>query len=233
MTNPPTLAERNYTFLKNSSFLGGLPSATLEGLVRRGHVTKFPKGRIIYERGDPGDSLMVILSGRVKISIITIDAKEVVLNFLAEGDVNGEIAALDGGERTATATAIEDTEAFVIYRRDLLPVLTANFEAMLEIVKVLCEKLRAASEMVEDVQREMAGRTAKGLLRLARQHGRYTKEGILIELVISQRELGSYIGLSRESTSRRKRGKIPGRCCFSAIPRWGHFVIRSDHEQIT
>jgi CRP/FNR family transcriptional regulator, cyclic AMP receptor protein len=145
----------------------------------------------------------VILTGRIKIYNTTIDAREIVLNFLSVGDVNGEIAALDGRERTATAQALETTEVFAIYRRDLIPLLTAHPQALLEIVTVLCEKIRATSEIVEDSQRTMRGRMARGLLRLSRQHGRKTKDGIVIDLAVNQRDLGNYLSLSRENTSRQ------------------------------
>ena len=190
-------------FLESSTFLGSLPADALDQLVKRGHVARWKKGETIYERGDKGDSLLVIVSGRVKIFNTTIDAREVVLNFLGPGDVNGEIAVLDGGERTATAMALEPSVAFVLYRRDLMPLLTQHPDTLVEIVQILCEKLRATSEIVEDSQRSMRGRAARGLLRLARQHGKKTKAGIEIDLGVNQRDLGNYLTLSRENTSRQ------------------------------
>lgn len=191
------------TFLEKSTFLGSLPPDALDQLVKRGHVARWKKGETIYERGDGGDSLLVIVSGRIKIFNTTIDAREVVLNFLGPGDVNGEIAVLDGRGRTATAMALEPSAAFVLYRRDLMPILTEHPDALVEIVQILCDKLRATSEIVEDSQRSMRGRAARGLLRLARQHGRNTKTGIEIDLSINQRDLGNYLALSRENTSRQ------------------------------
>ncbi len=202
-TTDKTSPESVRGFLESSTFLGSLPAPTLEQLIKRGHVVRYKKGETIYQRGDTGDSMLVILSGRLKIYNTTTDAREVVLNFLTVGDINGEIAVLDGRERTATAQALELTTAFVIYRRDLLPLLTQHPEALLEIVQVLCDKLRTTSEIVEDSQRTMRGRMARGLLRLARQHGRRGKDGIVIDLAVNQRDLGNYLSLSRENTSRQ------------------------------
>ena len=190
-------------FLEKTTFLGRLDQPALDGLMRRAQLRTFERGAIIYRRGDPGDSLMVIVSGRIKISNTTADAREVVLNFLGPGDINGEIAVLDGGARTATATALEAAEVVVLYRRDLMPTLEAQPSALVEVVQVLCEKLRAASEIVEDVTRTMQARVASGLLRLARQHGRQTKDGIVFDLKANQSDLGAYLGLSRENTSRQ------------------------------
>src|SRR5205823_1312889 len=108
-----------------------------------------------------------------------------------------------GKERTADAVALEDCEVFAVYARDVLPTLTEHPAALLEIIQVLCDKLRSASAIIEDNTLEMRGRTARGLLRLAQQHGHRCKEGIRLHLTLSQRELGAYLGLSRENVSRQ------------------------------
>jgi CRP/FNR family transcriptional regulator, cyclic AMP receptor protein len=199
--------------LRDNTFLGGLPEDVFDGIHRRGHVVRYGKGDQMFHRGDAGANMMLILTGSVKVSNTTIDGREAVLNFLGPGDVNGEITVLDGLDRTATAVALEPTEAFVVQRRDLVPAILGNPDAMMEIIQMLCGKLRIASALIEDGLNEMPGRTARGLLRLADQHGRNTKDGIVINLRLSQRDLGGYMGLSRENTSRqlatlRQRGLI-------------------------
>ena len=198
-----TANEQARTALKGASFLGGLPTNLLDQLAQRARVTRYARGVTIYRRGDAGDTMMVIMSGRVKITNVTAEAKEVILNFLGRGDVNGEIAVLDGRERTANAVALEDTEALVLYRRDLLPLLMADPQSMLEVITILCDKIRTTSALVEDNSLQMQGRTASGLHRLADQHGRKTPSGVMIDLKLSQRDLGSYLGLSRENVSRQ------------------------------
>jgi CRP/FNR family transcriptional regulator, cyclic AMP receptor protein len=197
------LADRVGPFLKSSTFLGGLPDDAVDALMRRGHIKKYAKGDVVCRRNEPGDSLMLVLTGRLKITNVNADGREVVLNFLGAGDINGEIAVLDGKERTANAIAIEDTEAFVVYSRDLLPIITAHPQVMLEIAQILCEKLRAASAIIEDNTLEMRARVAKGLLRLAQQLGRTSKDGIRLDLGVSQTELGNYLSLSRANVSRQ------------------------------
>ena len=195
--------DRSREALKALSFLGGLPDPVLDQLASRAHVKRYKKGETIFARDATAESLMILLAGRAKISNITNDAREIVLNFLGKGDVVGEIAILDGAPRTASAIAIEDTEALILYRRDLLPTLLQNPDAMLELIKILCEKLRATSAIVEENTLPMAARAAAGLLRLADQHGLMVKDGILIDLKLSQRDLGNYLGLSRENVSRQ------------------------------
>jgi len=203
MTDRTPAEQAILSFLATRSIFSSLPAATLEQLVRQGRSKRFARGEAIYHRGDPGESLMLVLSGRVKIANVTANAREVVLNFLGPGDFNGEIAVLDGRERSANAVALEDTETFILYRRDILPVLMENSETLLDVVRVLCEKLRAASAIVEANALEMTGRLAAGVLRLAEQHGRKTKDGVVIDLTLSQRDLGNFVGLSRENVSRQ------------------------------
>jgi CRP/FNR family transcriptional regulator, cyclic AMP receptor protein len=195
--------QRIMPFLKNNTFFGGLPEPALDALIARGHIKKYAKGDVVYRRGDQGDSLMVLLSGRMKVANVTTDAHEVILNFIGVGDVNGEIAALDGRQRSADTVALQACEVFTVYTRDLLPILLQHPSALLEITQILCERLRSVSALVEDSTLEMRGRTARGLLRLADKLGRTSKSGICLELSVSQKELGGYLGLSRENVSRQ------------------------------
>lgn len=190
------------TRLKSTSVLGCLPDEALDRLIARARHARFSKGEMLYRRGDPGDSMMVILTGRVKISNIADDAREVVLGFLGPGDLNGEMAVLDGKGRSADAIALEPTEAAVFYRRDLLAVLQGHPQALLAIVVVLAGKVRTTSAMVEHGVLQMSAKAARGLLRLADHHGVENKEGTRLDIKLSQRDLGSYLGLSRENTSR-------------------------------
>jgi CRP-like cAMP-binding protein len=203
MSTDVSLTERIRPFLRSNTFFGGLPDDALDALIRRGHTRKFAKGEMICRRGEPGDSVMVVLAGRIKVSNINVDGREVVLNFLGVGDITGEIGALDGNERTADAAALEACEVFAVHARDLMPTLTAHPTALLEIILILCEKLRSASAIIEDNTLEMRARTARGLLRLARQHGRTSKGGVRLQLTMSQTELGNYLSISRENVSRQ------------------------------
>ena len=189
--------------LERGSVLAGLPDDALESIVKKGRSTRYAKGAAIYQRGDAGDSLMILLSGRVKITNVTADAREVALNFLGPGDLAGELAALDGGPRSANASALEATEALVIWRRDLLPVLEAHPKAMLEIIAALAAKVRSMSAALEQSGLQMAAKAAGALLRLAEQHGKVAPAGVVIDLGLSQRDLGNYAGLSRENMNRQ------------------------------
>ena len=203
MSPGPHPSDEILAFLKGSTFLGLLSDSALTTLIRSGRTRQYSAGAIICRRGDIGDSVLVVLSGSLRIRNTTHDGRDVGLNFLGVGDVAGEIAVLDGGERTADIVALENAEVFVIQRREILPILTTHPQAMLAIVEVLCDKLRNATSIIEDSTHEMLGRVARGLMRLARQHGRRRKDRTRINLKLSQAELGSYLGLSRANVSRQ------------------------------
>ena len=190
-------------FLKHNTFFGGLSDSALDALIQRGHIKQYATGDVICRRQERGDTLMVIVSGRIKVMSNSVDGKEIVLNFLGPGDTTGEIAVLDGKQRTADVIALEKSEIFLVHSRDLLPLLIAHPQALLEVVQILCEKLRAASAIIEDSSLDVRRRTARGLLRLALQHGRTSKEGVRVDLKVSQSELGGYLGLSRENVNRQ------------------------------
>src|SRR5436305_10762861 len=120
--HPCSKAEHLLSFLRSNTFFGGLPDAALDTLIRRGHTKRFSKGDYIFRRGDAGDSLMVIVSGRIKIANVSADAKEVILNFLEPGDINGEIGVLDGNERSAAAMALKAFEVLAMYGPAPLPI---------------------------------------------------------------------------------------------------------------
>lgn len=199
----PMPAQDVRNLLRAKSVLSALPDAALDELIGRARTVRYGKGASIYQRGDDGDSLMIILSGRVKIANVSTDAREVALNFLGAGDLNGELAALDGKPRSADATALEPTEALVLWRRDLLPVLERHPQAMLGVIAALAGKVRQMSAAVEHAGLQMNARAANALLRLAEQHGRDVADGILIDFKLSQRDLGSFAGLSRENMNRQ------------------------------
>jgi CRP/FNR family transcriptional regulator, cyclic AMP receptor protein len=221
MTKPSAQLAKVRPLLKKAAFLAGLPDSAIETLANRGQLRQYRKGEMIYRRGEPGDSIMIIVSGRVKLTNVSAGGKEVVLFFLTTGDIYGEIAALDGQERAANAVALDAAQVFLVQTRDLMAALTAYPQAMFEVIKSLCVRVRLGAAMIEDSLLEMRGRTAKGLLRLARQHGRQEADGVSLQLTISQEDLGKHIGLTRANVSRQ----------LSQLKDAG--VIKVDGSQIT
>jgi CRP/FNR family transcriptional regulator, cyclic AMP receptor protein len=207
MQSSPSLPDGIRPFLTQSTILGRLPGVVLDALVRKGQLKSYDKGALIYRRGDPGDSLMVVIAGRVKLANTNVGGKEVALDFLGSGDILGETSALDGKERAVDAVALERSDIFAVYTRDLLPILLEHPQALLEIIRVLCERTRAGAAIIEDNSLRMRARAARGLLRLARRRGSRSTDGDTLVLAISQEELGKHLGLTRENVN-RQLGKL-------------------------
>jgi CRP-like cAMP-binding protein len=157
----------------------------------------------IFQKGDPGDSMMAVLKGRVKICAYSSEGRELVLNILDKGDVFGEIALLDGQNRTADAVALEETELLVLPRSRFLPFLAANPELSARLFGVLCQRLRQTSAHLEDALfREAPSRLARGLLRLSETFGKTVPGGTKLDIKLSQQQIGNLIGISRESINK-------------------------------
>src|SRR5262249_10538534 len=132
------------------------------------HTKSVPAGATIFDRGDPGSSLFAICAGTVKIINRSWDGKDAVLNLISAGEIFGEIALLDGQPRTAGAGAVTDCELLVIDRRNVLPMIASEPDVALNLIEILCARLRRTSEQVEDVMfLDLPGRLAKRLLWLA------------------------------------------------------------------
>jgi CRP-like cAMP-binding protein len=193
-----TLLRRNYLFR-------GLPEAALQRLAALATRRTYAKGAVIFAQGDPGDALYGVASGRIRISATAARGREVFLNIMEPGDTFGEIAVMDGRPRTAGARAMERSTVVVISRNDFLQLLHVEPQLSIHLLKLLCERLRWTSELVEE-SAFLGGpaRLAKRLLILASLHGRAAGIGQL-ELRISQAELARFLGLTRQVVNHHLR----------------------------
>jgi CRP/FNR family cyclic AMP-dependent transcriptional regulator len=195
-----TLAHRQ--LLRSSPFFSRLGDSEADAILAQATVARYAEGALIFAKGDPGNSMMAVLRGRVMISSPSVDGRQVVLTTFREGDVFGEIALLDGKERTADATAAADCELLVVARRSLLGLLERQPELAHQLLIVLCERIRRTNEQVEDFAfLQLETRIAKALLRLAQEEGQRAPTSHL-GLKISQRALGEIVGSSRESVNK-------------------------------
>jgi CRP/FNR family transcriptional regulator, cyclic AMP receptor protein len=186
--------------LKSTDLFGNLDAKHIERLAACVVSKSVRRATSIFAKGDPGSSLFAICRGTVKISAPSVDGHDTLLNVISTGDIFGEIALLDGRPRTADAVATTDCELFVIERRDFLLLMREEPDIALKMIDILCVRLRRTTEQVESVMfRPLRGRLAKALLRLSEG------EGCERKAVVTQKDLGSLIGMSRESTNRQLR----------------------------
>src|SRR5215203_6126505 len=137
-------------------------------LIAHAHLRMFAPGDTIFLMGAPGDSMMAVLSGSIRISVPSAEGKEIVLAILQPGEIFGEIAVLDGKARSADATAItESTCLAFLNRRDVMSFLKEHPSTWSSLVGVLCERLRCTDLQIAEVAlMEVPIRLAKALLRL-------------------------------------------------------------------
>ena len=186
--------------LRRSPLFARLADAELDAILAHAAVSRHAEGDQIFAKGDPGNSMMAVLKGRVMISTPSPDGRQVVLTVMREGDVFGEIALLDGKERTADASAMSACELLVVPRRSVLSLLERRPDLCIGLMVVLCERLRRTNEQVEDLAfLDLEARIAKVLVRLAEES---SSEAKLPAVKISQRALGELVGGSRESVNK-------------------------------
>ncbi|MBI5329482.1 MAG: Crp/Fnr family transcriptional regulator [Betaproteobacteria bacterium] len=166
----------------------------------------YPARKVIFREGEPGDHLLVVLEGRVKVSLTSAEGKEAILSLMGPGEALGEVALLDGESRSATVTAMEDCSCLVIWRRDFLPMLEKYPQLALKLLEAMAHRLRSASDLVGSLSfLHLPARLARILINLGQHYGRVMSEGIQINLKLSQEELGNLAGVSRESVNRQLR----------------------------
>src|SRR5215472_5401012 len=173
--------------LAECTLFRGLTPEERSGLVARAHLRKLDSGETIFLMDSPGDAMMAILEGHVRISVPSPEGKEIVLAILHPGEVFGEIALLDGKGRTADARAMSRANVAVLDRRDVLTFFQRHPNAWPKLVEVLCERLRRTDEhLAEMALLEIPLRLAKTLLRLLADG-----ESGGPKIALSQRELGN------------------------------------------
>ncbi len=180
-----------------------LDDTTKRQLAARAQRRRYDVGDVIFRVGAPGDIMMAVITGTVRIVATSPQGKEIVLGDLKAGEVFGEIALLDGGERSADAVALTNCELVALERRDLLAALQRNPEACLRLLEVVCKRLRETDERITEIAFfELPVRLAKVLLRIAVRPGTGAARAANPKVALSQRELGNMIGGTRESVNR-------------------------------
>jgi CRP-like cAMP-binding protein len=188
--------------LRAHPIFGKLGPQVIERLTSYAHIKAVAAGTTIFQRGDAGDCLFAVCAGTIRISNRSPDGRDAVFNLINAGGIFGEIALLDGRERTADAQAVTDCDLMVINRRDFIPMVSGEPELALKLIEVLCDRIRHTSEQVEDIMfLALPARLAKTLLWLAANSK--LAEGRKVS--ITQREIGQIIGMTRESTNKQLR----------------------------
>lgn len=192
-------AEVALDHLGRSTLFGVLSEDDRRAIVALMRPVGFSTGQLIFSRGDKGNGVYLVLGGRVRLSVLTADGREISLNHASDGAVFGEIAALDGGERSADATAISPVKTLVLSQAALVKLIGENQRVAMAAIRFLCARLRRNAVNLEAIAlHSIEVRLARFLLSVIEERSSgLTQPSISFALGISQSEIGLLIGASR------------------------------------
>ena len=189
--------------LRSSPLLRSLPPAALRRVLRIARWREFPAGTDVFSKADQASHLFIIGSGRVKIYSASACKKRKTFAYLGVGKFFGEMALLEGRERSASAQAVEPTKLLLIHKRDFKRMLLNDPKLAVTLLHTLCDRLRRANEEIEGLMfRNVLGRVSKTLMTLAEQGGKSFRGGMLIGGRFTHQELADLVGTTREPLSR-------------------------------
>jgi CRP/FNR family transcriptional regulator/CRP/FNR family cyclic AMP-dependent transcriptional regulator len=205
----PPLSPRNQpssapiSLLERSSLLQGLPQDSLAQIAAAARRRSYRRGEVVFHQGDPGDTLLIIESGAVKVLVYSETGDETVLAIVGPGEFLGELALIDGEPRSAAVQAIEPVEAWSIRRDAFMQVVHAHPQTTDRLLAALAAKVRYLTMTVSDLAfLNLEGRLAKKLLELAADRGREVDGVTEIQLTLTQEELAGMVGATRASVNK-------------------------------
>jgi CRP/FNR family cyclic AMP-dependent transcriptional regulator len=197
------MSKERFRLLRMVPLFATLRDEQVDALALRARVAYFLAGERLFEQGSIGDGLYLVVRGKLKVTSYSVAGREALLGIEGQGAVIGEISMLDGGPRSASITAIEDSEVLALSRVDMLAYLSDNGDAALALLEILAGRLRRLSRRTEEVASySIPARLARCLLKLSDDHGAAHADGVRIALCLSQQELGEFIDATRESVNK-------------------------------
>jgi CRP/FNR family transcriptional regulator, cyclic AMP receptor protein len=189
--------------LRNIPIFSSLSEKHLEELSEIMLEKTYRKNQVIFDQGDPGNSLIILKSGLVKISLVDSNNHEFIIKTFSVNDFFGEMSLLDSGPRSATATAVEDTLALIIFRDHFIGLIQKNPSVALGMLTELSNRLRTTTENISNLTFfDAYGKVARCLLDLADKIGKREDTGLAMQMTLSRQELANMSGLSRETFAR-------------------------------
>jgi CRP-like cAMP-binding protein len=189
--------------LRTVNLFSNLKDSELETISRILYVHSYQRGQLIFQEGESGDALFVVLKGRVKVCLYDEEGREYVLDVIGKDGFFGELALIDDLPRSANAIAMETSDLLVVRRSDFVKLLMENPSISVNILKVLAGRLRVADERIKWLAfLNVEGRILKYLLEVGARLGIRMKDYVIIERGPSQIEIANSCGCSRETVSR-------------------------------
>src|SRR3984885_4448836 len=187
--------------LRQTDLLRSVPASDLEPIAAASRLRTVRRGQVLFTAGDPSDTVILVVSGRVKVVVRSADGAELTLTVVQPGGSLGELSVADGGPRSADAEALEDSRVLLV-PNDLIAELSSRVPSVTQaLMTSIAATLRRLTEAASDlVFLDLPRRVAKVLLSQPRRD-----DGV-IELKMSQEELAHQVGGSRQSVNLALRG---------------------------
>lgn len=191
-------------FWRSFDLFAGLDGAALSALSGLARARQWRAGESLFQRGDPGDWMVALATGRVRLTLLAPGGRELILRHAAAGDTLGEFALVDGEPRSADAAAVIDTSGFVIDRSRFEALAESHPALGLSVARYFCRRLRETTEQLEGIALyQLEARLARFLLFTLRQlNGAELPPNAVLRLEISQGELAAVLGASRPKVNR-------------------------------
>lgn len=179
-------------------------SETIAKLELIARFRKWVANTVIFQRGDPGDYMIAVLSGRVKLSLISPQGRELGLRQIGAGVIFGEMAMFDDQPRSADALALEDTKGYIIPKNSFLDLVTRSPSAADALIRHVCGMLRETTEQLEGIALyDLNARVARFFLATIRQiYNDHPPTNAQLKLTLSQSEIAEILGASRPKVNR-------------------------------
>ncbi len=192
------------TLLRQTLLFRGLQDAEVAPLAEAVKILRAKADSVILRRGDPGDTMLIVVSGRIKIIATSPRSSELLLSIVERGQMFGELSVLDGRERSADAIALTNVTLLCLDREAVLAFLRIRTDVLFRVLAIVCGKLRATTDMAErSAFLAPPARLFRCLLDFSKVNGETTGEGGLRVLHrLPQRELASIISASRETVNK-------------------------------
>ncbi len=197
------MSDRTRELLTSVELFAEMNEEEIDDLTSLAQIKKLDKDTTVFHAGDPADAVFVVASGRVKAVITSSDGKEFILTVLGAGQVFGEMALLESAPRSASVVTLSAVEVLVISRVDFQRLLDSNARISQRLMAILSRRLRRANAKMESLAyMDVAGRLARYLLDLARDHGQRLGNGWVVVRRPTHSDIAHSIGTSRETVSR-------------------------------
>lgn len=189
--------------LARAGILQGVQPSAVAALAQQLEPVSFSRGQVVFTEGEPGETLYIITSGKVKIGRKSVDGRESLLTLMGPSDMFGELAIFDPGPRTSTVTALSDVQAVMMHRKVLRNWIADRPEIAEQLLRVLARRLRRTNDNLSDlIFTDVPGRVAKQLLHLAQRFGTREGNSLRVDHELTQEEIAQLVGSSRETVNK-------------------------------